>query len=76
VPVTQVDWEIDSDAPNWNIHQESLHTFPVPRLEPGTRVHVPVRVSNEGPAAVEFILRGRLPSGERYERRRTLSKWG
>ena len=76
VPISEVRWDIEDDAPNWGILTDVLPAYPVPNLDPGDHVHVPVTISRGGPSAVEMTLSGTLTKGGVYERRRTLSVWG
>ena len=76
VPVSDVSWEIDGSVPNWRILTDVLPAFPVPILDPGDFIRVPVSISMGGPAAVELVLHATSQDGHAYERRRTLSVWG
>jgi hypothetical protein len=76
VSVTNLSWEINGSAPNWRILTDVLPVFPVPILDPGDYVRVPVSISIGGPGAVELVIHATSEEGEAYERRRTLSVWG
>jgi hypothetical protein len=76
VPLSEVSWELPSSARNWTVMTAVLPAYPVPILEPGDSVRVPVSVSMGGDAAIGLILRAITPDGDAYERTKPISVWG
>lgn len=75
-PIQEVHWESGDDASNWSILIDVLPSYPLPLLEPGDAIRVPVATTMGGPASIEMTLRGRLQNGTPYQRCRTISIWG
>lgn len=58
-------WSFVGDPPHWEILIDVLPAYPIPVLDPGDHVRMPVAITMGGPAAVEIILRAQTEAGER-----------
>jgi uncharacterized membrane protein len=75
VELTELQWSLPEDAGNWKVFIDVLPKYPIPVLEPGDHVRVPLAITMGGPAAVDIRLQAQTRDGQKYERTRPLSIW-
>ncbi len=75
VPISEVEVDPPQTDSGWTLLTDALATYPIPVLEPGDDVAIPVIVVMGAPVSIELSLSGRA-EGVPYERRRTVSFLG
>lgn len=73
-PLHQVEWNIPDDA-RW-ILLGDLPEYPLPRLDPGQHIRLPLVITMGSATAVTLTLRAEQASGAAYEREQLLTMYG
>jgi hypothetical protein len=74
ISLNQVEWSFPEDAQNWH-RIDVLPDYPVPTMEPGESIRVPILISIGGPAAVNLGLLGQLEDGTPYSRSQVITPY-
>jgi predicted nucleotide-binding protein len=72
----QVTWSVPEAVTNWTFLRDELPAYPIPVLEVGKHLRIPLLILSGGPAYVDLTMRARTADGHSYETTETISTYG